>query len=82
MLVEIRWIDSSSHPENVWRREDEYLTEKPARIRTLGYVIGVKESHIVIAGDRGDNKGFVTMINRCMTIPVGCIKSIRVIKKK
>lgn len=73
----VRWVDSASTPR--WRYTHE-IDPKPSECVTVGFVIHANRKAITLAQTARMDKGYEEDVNACMTIPRGCIKSIRNLK--
>lgn len=74
--VEIKWDDSAG--THGWMNEDDFKEDVgKASIKSVGYFLGVKEGALMVIGDRQSNDGYVTRVNRGISIPFGCVKSVR-----
>lgn len=72
----VRWVDSASAPR--WRYPHE-IDSRPATCLTVGYVVHETKEAITLAQTQRVDESYDD-VNGCMTIPRGCIKSIRRIK--
>jgi len=77
-LVEVTWFDSSTADVNGWQREDELIdNEILMEIKTASYFYGRVKDHINLAADRTVSEEYRKLINRRLSIPLGCITNIR-----
>lgn len=75
-IIEIEWQDTASTPR--WVSKSEMLKDKPAQCRTVGYFKKQNKNCITVAksicGEDGDGLD-------PQTIPCGCIKKIKRLRK-
>jgi len=70
-VVEITWIDSHG-VTSTWEFWEEIEELKPARVKSVGYLIADKEGYKTIVQSVSD-----TQILGRLTIPTGCIRKIK-----
>ncbi len=70
-LVEITWMDSHG-VTSTWEFWEDIEELKPARIKSVGYLIADKRGYKTIAQSVSD-----TQVLGRLTIPVGCIRRTR-----
>ncbi len=76
--IEITWLDSNTQIKNGWDNAEEFVKENTKmRIKSLSYFYGIVDNQLNIAADRIIGKKYTTLINRKMTIPLGCIEKVR-----
>jgi hypothetical protein len=73
-MVEIWWDDAAAQ-ENAWSRT---VTVEPAIVLSVGFLVLVDKSYIVIAQDCDAEGGH----NGRTQIPRGMVKTLKVLKKK
>ncbi len=77
-LIEVTWLDSSTADINGWQCAEEFVdNEILMEIRTTSYFYGRKKDHINVAADKTSSEEYTKLINRRLSIPLGCITSIR-----
>lgn len=78
-LLYVEWVDIISH--SIWRPLAEAEKSKPKTIVTVGFeVVSNKEALTVAASVGEDDPEDDDKVSDTVTIPRGCIKSIRVIE--
>jgi hypothetical protein len=73
-IVEVTWVDSIGVP-SVWE-SDECDPLSPSEIITVGYLWETTPEFLTICQSRSP-----TQVARRFSIPQGCIKNIKVIRK-
>jgi len=77
-LIEVAWLDSSTTDVNGWQCEDEFIeNEILMEVKTVSYFYGRVKGHINLAADKTLSKEYKKLINRRLSIPLGCIMNIR-----
>ena len=75
-LVEVLWDDATELDE--WQEESDEEELKPCLILSVGFLVVRTKSYIVICQDLSHDR----MRNGRSQIPMGMVKSIKVLKKK
>jgi len=76
--IEIIWLDSSSPRNDGWYLENDFIGSKAEmRIKTTSYFYGIERKHINIAADKMIDKKYDIMVNKRLSIPLGCIEKVR-----
>lgn len=77
--IEITWLDSNNPEPQCWTREDEFLERDPrVKISSCCYYLGRRKGFINTSADRSrDNAEFEPLVNRMLSIPVGCVVKVR-----
>ena len=74
-VVLVEWTDSTQ--QDGWQKVDE-IDGAPSSSMSVGIVLELRTEYLVIAGDySGDS----TDANRIMTIPIGCISTLEILKR-
>jgi len=80
-VIEVTWLDSNTKHHGGWEKEVDFFHEDTNLvIKSVSFFIGEKDGSIKLAADRFAMIGFETEINRTMTIPVGCIMTLKKLK--
>ena len=76
--MEIIWVDPSSPRNDGWFPEIEYIGSKTEmRVKSTSYFYGVEDKHLNIAADKMIDQKYDIMVNRRLSIPLGCIKKVK-----
>ena len=76
--VEVVWLDSNVPDGGGWRKESAFISDTShLEIESACFLIKKDKEYIYTASDRFRGDEFIKSINRCLKIPLGCIKSIR-----
>ncbi len=81
--LEITWLDTNSPEKDSWFHEDDFVGSKNVmKIKSLSFYFGIKGKFVNIASDRmqADPGEFNLLINRRLSIPLGCITRVKKIK--
>jgi hypothetical protein len=72
-LVEINWVDSCGSP-TIWEEPEPM---PPLSIISIGYLLEKNDKYVTICQSVSESEN----VGRRFTIPAGCIKKIKVIRK-
>ncbi len=77
--IEITWLDSNNPEPNHWTQEDKFQKRNPrVTICSCCYFQGMRKGFVNTSADRSlDNGKFELLVNRMLSIPVGCIVKVR-----
>ena len=76
--IEVTWLDSNTRIREEWADAKEFTKENSKMtIKSASYFYGIVDKQLNIAADKIADKQYITLINRKMTIPIGCIIKVR-----
>ena len=76
--IEVTWLDSNTRIKEEWADAEEFTKENSKMIiKSVSYFYGIVGKQLNIASDKMIDKKYVILINRKMTIPLGCVIKVR-----
>lgn len=81
--IEITWMDTNSPTKDCWFSEDDFIdSENIMKIKSLSFYFGIMGKFVNLAADRmqADPEEYDLIINRRLSIPLGCITKVKKIK--
>jgi len=77
-LIEVIWLDTNTPIKDGWTPAKKYIgSNTKMKIHSVSYFFGIKEGQLNIAADKMIDKKYDPLINRRMSIPLGCIEKVR-----